>query len=105
MAPGVKTVRSPADPFHHMAPWTPQDDLWLTASASASLACGLHALHDHTEAPLRVRAHARGGANDVFDLQEEFELGPRGRRFLLSVDTGQGEALLLPVGGGHGIAA
>ena len=88
-----------------MAPCTPQDDLWLTARESASLACGLRALNDQTEAPLRVRAHARGGANDVFDLQEEFELGPRGRRYLLSVDTRVGEALLLPVGGGHGLAA
>lgn len=85
-----------------MTPRHPHDELWLTASARTSLARGLHALHDHTEAPLRVRAHARGGAHDVFDLQEEFELGPRGRRFILSVDAVASEALLLPVGGGAG---
>ena len=83
----------------------PHDELSLTARARTSLAHGLHALHDHTEAPLRVRAHARGGAHDVFDLQEEFELGPRGRRFILSVDHAAREALLLPVGGGAGVGA
>ena len=83
-------------PRHH------DDELSLTARARISLARGLDALHDHTEAPLRVLAHARGGAHDVFDLQEEFELGPRGRRFILSVDPAAREALLLPVGGGDG---
>ena len=81
------------------------DELALTARARTSLARGLHALNDHTEAPLRVRAHASGGANDVFDLQEEFELGPRGRRFILSVDPSASEALLLPVGGGAGVGS
>lgn len=76
------------------------DDTRLTARAVASLARGLEALHEHTEAPLRVRAHAGAAANDVFDLQEEFELGPRGLRFILSVDAGSRDALLLPVGGG-----
>ena len=78
------------------------DEPWLTARACASLARGLDALHAHTEAPLRVRAHATGDAHDLFDLQEEFELGPRGRRFLLSVDARAREALLLPIGGGEG---
>ena len=84
-----------------MTLWT-HDEPWLTARACASLARGLDALHAHTEAPLRVRAHAKGDAHDVFDLQEEFELGPRGRRFILSVDARAREALLLPVGGGEG---
>ena len=92
----------------------PHDELSLTARARTSLAHGLHALHDHTEAPLRVRAHARGAVRilsaealllDVFDLQEEFELGPRGRRFILSVDPAASEALLLPVGGGAGVGS
>jgi hypothetical protein len=85
-----------------MTPHPPHDEPWLTARARTSLARGLDALHHHTQAPLRVRAHARGGAHDVFDLQEEFELGPRGRRFILSVDPAASEALLLPVGGGAG---
>jgi len=88
-----------------MASRNPHDEPWLPASARTSLARGLHALHDHTEAPLRVRAHARGRAHDVFDLQEEFELGPRGRRFILSVDPDASEALLLPVGGGRGMGS
>lgn len=88
-----------------MASWTPDEELWLTARATASLARGLDALHGHTEAPLRVRGHARGRVHDVFDLQEEFEIGPRGRRFILSVDPAAREALLLPVGGGQEMAA
>jgi DNA-binding transcriptional LysR family regulator len=83
----------------------PHDEPWLTASARPTLARGLHALHDHPAAPLRVRAHARGGAHDVFDLQEEFELGPRGRRFIISVDPAASEALLLAVGGGAGVGS
>ena len=46
-------------------------------------------------APLRVRGHSSGDGYEVFDLQEEFELGPRGRRFLLSVDADHGDMLLL----------
>jgi hypothetical protein len=72
---------------------------WLTARARASLARGLDALDRHTEAPLRVRGHANGRGHDVFDLQEEFELGPRGRRFLLSVDVIARETMLLAMGG------
>lgn len=71
---------------------------WLTARAQASLARGLDALDTHTEAPLRVRGHAIGRGHDVFDVQEEFELGPRGRRFILSVDVLARETLLLAMG-------
>lgn len=71
---------------------------WLTARARASLAQGLDVLDTHTEAPLRVRGHAIGHGHDVFDVQEEFELGPCGRRFILSVDTQAHETLLLAMG-------
>ena len=74
------------------------DEPSLTARARAGLAHGLDAI-GHTEAPLRVRGHADGRGHDVFDLQEEFEIGPRGRRFLLSVDRSSREAMLLPMGG------
>ena len=74
----------------------------LTARALANLARGLMALDPHTEAPLRVRGHAIGRGNDVFDVEEEFELGPRGRRFILSVDARAHETLLLPMGGDPG---
>ena len=70
----------------------------MTARAAESLAHGLHALDTHTEAPLRVRGHAIGRGHDVFDVQEEFELGPRGRRFILSVDVLARETLLLAMG-------
>ena len=70
----------------------------LNAGARASLAHGMVAVGAHTEAPLRVRGHSSGAGYEVFDLQEEFELGPRGRRFLLSVDADHGEMLLLAVG-------
>ncbi len=80
----------------------PLDEPRLTARARRSLAHGLDALDPHTEAPLRVRGHAIGRGHDVFDVQEEFELGPLGRRFLVSVDVLAREALLLPVGGAPG---
>lgn len=80
----------------------PSDDPHLTARARRSLAHGLQALGPHTEAPLRVRGHALGRGHDVFDVQEEFELGPLGRRFLVSVDALGRETLLLPVGGSPG---
>jgi hypothetical protein len=80
----------------------PSDEPRLTARARRSLAHGLDALDPHTEAPLRVRAHAIGRGNDVFDVQEEFEIGPLGRRFLVSVDVLGHETLLLPVGGAPG---
>jgi hypothetical protein len=82
---------------------TPHDEpLRLSARACTSLARGLDALGPHTEAPLRVRGHAVGRGHDVFDVQEEFELGPRGRRFLLSVDVLARETLLLGMGGAPG---
>ena len=77
----------------------------MTARARASLARGLVALDPHTEAPLRVRGHAIGHGHDVFDVQEEFELGPRGRRFLLSVDAAARETLLLAMGAAPGECA
>ncbi|MGD9572702.1 MAG: hypothetical protein AB7V62_12490 [Thermoleophilia bacterium] len=80
----------------------PLDEPRLTARARRSLAHGLDALDPHTEAPLRVRGHAIGRGHDVFDVQEEFELGPLGRRFLVSVDVLARETLLLPVGGAPG---
>jgi len=84
-----------------MAMWS-HPELPLTARARAGLAHGLEALEGHTEAPLRVRGHVDGRGHDVFDLQEEFELGPRGRRFLLSVDLAARETMLLPMGGARG---
>jgi hypothetical protein len=75
------------------------DEPSLTARARAGLAHGLDAVAGHTEAPLRVRGHADGRGHDVFDLEEEFEIGPRGRRYLLSVDLTSREAMLLPMGG------
>jgi hypothetical protein len=58
----------------------------------------MEAMSAHTDAPLRVRGHSSGEGYEVFDLQEEFELGPRGRRYLISVDADHGEMLLLAVG-------
>lgn len=81
-----------------MPHWTLHEPL-LTTRARARLARGLVALDRHTEAPLRVRGHVPGEGHDLFDLQEEFELGPRGRRFLLAVDGAAPEALLLTMGG------
>jgi len=72
----------------------------LTARARTGLAHGLDAIAGHTEAPLRVLGHADGRGHEVFDLQEEFELGPRGRRYLLSVDLSSREAMLVMMGGG-----
>jgi hypothetical protein len=74
------------------------NDPVLNAGARASLAHGMEAMAAHTDAPLRVRGHSSGHGYEVFDLQEEFELGPRGRRFLLSVDEDHCEMLLLAVG-------
>jgi len=70
----------------------------LNAGACVSLAHGMRAMEAHTDAPLRVRGHSSGDGYEVFDLQEEFELGPRGRRYLLSVDAEHCEMLLLAVG-------
>lgn len=81
-----------------MTTWI-EPEPWLTARARANLAHGLVALDEHTEAPLRVRGHAIGRGHDVFDVQEEYEIGPRGRRFILSVDVLARETMLLAMGG------
>lgn len=95
----VKTGRRPADP---LCMDILHDGPSLSDRARANLALGLDALDHHTEAPLRVRGHAKGRGHDVFDVEEEFELGPSGRRFLLSVDALARETLLLPMGGAPG---
>jgi hypothetical protein len=69
----------------------------LSASAALSLARGLDALDVHTDAPLRLRGHAAAREHEVFDLQEEFELGSPGRRYLVSVGPGGREMLLIPM--------
>jgi hypothetical protein len=79
-------------------PTSPPRDPWLSARERAVLAEGLPALDGHTEAPLRVVGLAARQGRQVFDLQEEFELGLAGRRFLLSVDPEAREALLLSMG-------
>lgn len=71
----------------------------LTNHERGCLAQGLEAIDRHTEAPLRLLGHASGPMHEVFEMREEFELGPRGRRFLISVDRHRREALLMPVGG------
>lgn len=83
--------------MHH-----PLDEPRLTARSRLSLVHGLDALDVHTEAPLRIRGHVIGRGHDVFDVEEEFELGPRGRRFLVSVDVLARETLLLAMGGAPG---
>lgn len=78
----------PIPPRHPLAP-----------IVARSLARGLEALAARTEAPLRVRAHATSRGCELFDVVEEPELGARGRRFLVSVDTGPaGSAMLVGVG-------
>jgi hypothetical protein len=57
----------------------------ISLAAARCLARGLDALEEHTDAPLRLRDHVSGPDCEVFELQEEFELGPPGRRFLVSV--------------------
>jgi hypothetical protein len=69
----------------------------MTPRANGCLARGLDALDAHTTAPLRLRAHHSTAFYEVFDVQEEFELGPRGRRYLLSVAGSNRHALLVPV--------
>jgi len=69
------------------------------ARAMGCLVHGLDALDTVTEAPLRMRGHATGPAHEVFEVQEEFELGPRGRRFLMSIDAFRTDAMLMAVGG------
>lgn len=57
----------------------------LSPAAARCLARGLQALDEYTDAPLRLRDHASGRDCEVFDLQEEFELGAPGQRFIISV--------------------
>ncbi len=78
--------------MHEHSPLDP-----MTSRAKGCLARVLTALDRHTEAPLRVRGHSATAANEVFELQEEFELGPSGRRFLLSVDTVHPDAMVVPL--------
>lgn len=69
----------------------------MTPRACGCLARVLDVLDDHTEAPLRVRGHATSWTHEVFEVQEEFELGPKGRRYLLSVAATARDALLVPL--------
>jgi hypothetical protein len=75
----------------------PDDPSALSARATACLAQGLAALEARTDAPLRVLGCASVASRVVFELEEAFELGPAGRRFLVSVDADANETLLLPV--------
>ena len=68
----------------------------LTPRARGYLAAGLDALDAHTEAPLRVRGHASALRHEVFEIEEEFEIGPRGRRFFISVGADLRETVLFP---------
>jgi len=76
--------------------WPPRP---LTPRAVGCLVHGLDELEAITEAPLRLRGHATSPAHEVFEVQEEFELGPRGRRFLMSIDALRADAMLMAVGG------
>ncbi|MFN8121786.1 MAG: hypothetical protein U0237_05095 [Thermoleophilia bacterium] len=69
----------------------------MTPRACGCLARVLDVLDHHTEAPLRVRGHASSWTHEVFEVQEEFELGPSGRRYLLSVAATARDALLVPL--------
>ena len=69
----------------------------MTLRAVGCLARVLDALDAHTEAPLRIRGHATTAGCEVFEVQEEFELGPRGRRYLLSVAASARDAMLVPL--------
>jgi hypothetical protein len=57
----------------------------MSFATARCLARGLDALEAHTDAPLRLRDYVSGPECEVFELQEEFELGPPGRRFVVSV--------------------
>jgi hypothetical protein len=69
----------------------------LADPARDCLVRALSVLDAHTNAPLRVQAHSSDGACEVFELQEEFELGALGRRFLMSVTVSGRDALLIPL--------
>lgn len=70
----------------------------LTTRARGCLVQGLEALDRHTEAPLRLLGHASRGEHEVFEMREEYEIGPCGRRFIVSVDRDRREAMLVPLG-------
>ncbi|MGD9696074.1 MAG: hypothetical protein AB7V42_10490 [Thermoleophilia bacterium] len=72
----------------------PSPEAALGPEARESLARGLDLVEAHTDAPVRLRGHSSARGHRVFDLQEEFEVGPLGRRFLVSVG-GAGDAVLL----------
>jgi hypothetical protein len=81
-----------------LPPTDPRRDLPADPRAKACLARALAALELFTEAPLRLRDHSSGPGVEFFDLQEEFEVGPRGQRFIVAVDHESG-AVMVPVGG------
>lgn len=67
----------------HPTPLPRPMSLGLTAASCFALA--LDVLESHTSAPLRLRDHASGPECEVFEVQEEFELGPPGRRYVIAV--------------------
>ena len=76
----------------------------LEPASREYLARALSALELFTEAPLRLRDHASAPGVEFFDLQEEFEVGPRGQRFIVAVDHASG-VVLVPVGRRLGASA
>jgi hypothetical protein len=73
----------------------------MTERAAGCLALGLSALEDRTDAPLRVLGHSSSRGHEVFEVEEAFELGADGRRYLVSVAAEGSDALLIamPRGG------
>ena len=70
----------------------PRPDPPADPRAKECLARALAALELFTEAPLRLREHSSAPGIEFFDLQEEFEVGPRGQRFIVAVDHDSGAA-------------
>ena len=81
-----------------LPPTNPRRQLPTDPRAKDCLARALAALELFTEAPLRLRDHVSAPGVEFFDLQEEFEVGPRGQRFIVAVDHDSG-AVMVPVGG------
>jgi hypothetical protein len=81
-----------------LPPTDPRRPVPADPRAKDCLARALVALELFTEAPLRLRDHASAPGVEFFDLQEEFEVGPRGQRFIVAVDHDSG-AVMVPVGG------
>lgn len=67
----------------------------MTSRAAGCLALGLSALEDRTDAPLRVLGHATSPGHEVFEVEEAFELGDDGQRFIVSVEAEGRDALLI----------